>query len=435
MSVTFVRGSSPFGQGVRDIAVKDGVFVDPREIEGLPNVTVVEADGLVALPGFVDLHTHLRQPGMEHAETVASGSRAAALGGYTAVFAMANTSPVADTPERTDQVFRWGVEANFVDVRPVGAVTKGLGGVELAALAEMAAGAGGVTIFSDDGKCVFDPALMKRALELSAELGVVIAQHAQDPGATVGAVMNAGALAERLGLIGWPASAEETVIARDIELAQQTGGKLHVCHVSTAGSVEILKWAKARGVQVTAEVTPHHLMLTEDLVASTNPLFKVNPPLRTAEDTVAVRRALAEGVIDVVATDHAPHPAETKECAFSEASFGMMGLESALGVVRETLVETGLMNWSDVARVMSTRPAEIGQLPGYAQPLSIGAPAHLTLVAPDLPTPPPHGSLSSNNPYREMSLRGAIRHTFFHGRPTVTDGHLVEGHRGKGAER
>lgn len=435
MSVTFVRGSSPFGQGVRDIAVKDGVFVDPREIEGLPNVTVVEADGLVALPGFVDLHTHLRQPGMEHAETVASGSRAAALGGYTAVFAMANTSPVADTPERTDQVFRWGVEANFVDVRPVGAVTKGLDGVELAALAEMAAGAGGVTIFSDDGKCVFDPALMKRALEHSAELGVVIAQHAQDPGATVGAVMNAGALAERLGLIGWPASAEETVIARDIELAQQTGGKLHVCHVSTAGSVEILKWAKARGVQVTAEVTPHHLMLTEDLVASTNPLFKVNPPLRTAEDTVAVRRALAEGVIDVVATDHAPHPAETKECAFSEASFGMMGLESALGVVRETLVETGLMNWSDVARVMSTRPAEIGQLPGYAQPLSIGAPAHLTLVAPDLPTPPPHGSLSSNNPYREMSLRGAIRHTFFHGRPTVMDGHLVEGHRGKGAER
>lgn len=435
MSVTFVRGSSPFGQGVRDIAVKDGVFVDPREIEGLPNVTVVEADGLVALPGFVDLHTHLRQPGMEHAETVASGSRAAALGGYTAVFAMANTSPVADTPERTDQVFRWGVEANFVDVRPVGAVTKGLDGVELAALAEMAAGAGGVTIFSDDGKCVFDPALMKRALELSAELGVVIAQHAQDPGATVGAVMNAGALAERLGLIGWPASAEETVIARDIELAQQTGGKLHVCHVSTAGSVEILKWAKARGVQVTAEVTPHHLMLTEDLVASTNPLFKVNPPLRTAEDTVAVRRALAEGVIDVVATDHAPHPAETKECAFSEASFGMMGLESALGVVRETLVETGLMNWSDVARVMSTRPAEIGQLPGYAQPLSIGAPAHLTLVAPDLPTPPPHGSLSSNNPYREMSLRGAIRHTFFHGRPTVMDGHLVEGHLGKGTER
>lgn len=434
MSATLVKGSSSFGRGVRDIAIRGGVFVDPSEVEGAADLTVVEADGLVALPGFVDLHTHLRQPGMEHAETVASGSRAAALGGFTAVFAMANTNPVADTPERTDQVLRWGIEAGLVDVRPVGAVTTGLLGVELAALEEMSRGVAQVTMFSDDGKCVFDPVLMRRALELSADLGVVIAQHAQDPTTTVGAVMNAGELAARLSLVGWPSSAEESIIARDAQLAQDTGGTLHVCHLSTAGSVEVLRWAKGRGVHVTAEVTPHHLLLTEDLVESGNPLYKVNPPLRTKEDTLALRRALADGVIDVVATDHAPHPAETKECSFAEGSFGMLGLESALGVVRETLVETGLMDWSDIARVMSTKPAAIGKLPGYAKPLAVGQPAHLTLVDPDAPTPLPQGSLSSNNPYRGIALRGAVAHTFFRGTRTVANGNIVEQNTGEGAK-
>lgn len=427
MSAMLITAVSPLGAGITDLGIADGVFVDPGVLEGRRDVRVIEGRGLIALPGLVDLHTHLRQPGMEHAETVASGSAAAALGGYTAVFAMPNTEPVADTPDITDTVHQWGKEAGLVDVRPIGAVTKGQQGRELAPLSDLAGGMARVRVFSDDGHCVFDETLMREALTLSAELGVVIAQHAQDPLQTAGAVMNDGALAHKLGLVGWPAQAEESIVARDVRLAEETGGRLHVCHVSTAGSLNIIRQAKKQGLFVTAEVTPHHLMLTEELVESLDPLYKVNPPLRRREDTLALREGVADGTIDIVATDHAPHPDEKKKCSFNQGAFGMLGLETALGVVRETLIATGQLDWAGLARVMSTTPASIGQLAGYSNPLALGEPAHLTLVDPDSSTPAPHGSLSSNNPYRGMELRGAVVHTFFHGTHTVANGNIVQG--------
>jgi dihydroorotase len=414
--------------GRADLAIRGGRFVDAKELEGKKGTVLVDGTGLVALPGLVDLHTHLRQPGLEHAETILSGSQSAALGGFTAVHAMANTDPVADIPGITDAVARMGQEAGYVTVRPVGAITKGLAGEELSAMAAMAAGSGAVRVFSDDGKCVHDSLVMRRALEQAKALGAVVAQHAQDPRLTLDAQMNEGALSSRLGLVGWPAVAEESIIARDVLLAEYVGARLHVCHLSTAGSVDVIRWAKKRGIAVTAEVTPHHLLLTEDRVAGFDPLFKVNPPLRTSEDTIALREALAEGVIDIVATDHAPHPSESKECAFGEAAFGMLGLEMALPVVIETLVKPGLMGWSDVARVLSTTPAVIGSLTGYDTPLALGSEAHLTLVDPSVVALTPRGSLSSNNPYPENALPGRVMFTFHHGVATVADGELVEAH-------
>jgi dihydroorotase len=408
-----------------DLGIIDGVFVDPKSLEGAQGTVVIDASGLVALPGLVDLHTHLRQPGLEQAETILSGSQAAALGGFTAVHAMANTEPVADTPGITDAVARMGREAGYVTVRPVGAITQGLAGEELSAMAAMAASTGAVRVFSDDGKCVHDSLVMRRALEQAKALGAVVAQHAQDPRLTIAAQMTEGALSSRLGLVGWPAVAEESVIARDVLLAEYVGTRLHVCHLSTAGSVDVIRWAKKRGIAVTAEVTPHHLLLTEDLVGAFDPVFKVNPPLRTAEDTLALRAALADGIIDIVATDHAPHPSESKECAFGEAAFGMVGLEMALPVVIETLVNPGLLTWSDVARVFSTAPAAIGSLVGYDAPLAAGSPAHLTLVDPTAQALAPRGSLSSNNPYPENVLPGRVMFTFHHGRATVFHAELV----------
>jgi dihydroorotase len=422
MSAVVITGADIVGSGVRDIALSRGVFVDPEEIAGLKGTRVVDASGLVALPGLVDLHTHLRQPGGEQAETIESGSRAAALGGYTAVHAMANTHPVADTAEAVTRVWQWGQSAGLVDVRPVGAVTKRLAGTELSAMKDMANSPARVRVFSDDGKCVHDEDVMRKALSVAHELGAVVAQHAQDPHRTVGAQMNEGALAATLGLEGWPAVAEESIIARDAELAESLGARLHICHVSTAGSVEVIAWAKKRGIGITAEVTPHHLLLTEDLVASFDPLYKVNPPLRTQEDIVALREGLRSGVIDIVATDHAPHPAELKDCSFSEGAFGMLGLESALPVVNTTLVATGMLSWEDVARVMSVSPATIGQVEGYAEPFAMGQPGHVTLIDPSASTPVPHGSLSRNNPYRHTTLHGAVVHTFYRGAQTVSHG-------------
>lgn len=417
----------PSGE-LADLAIVDGYFADPKTVVGAKGTVVVNAGGLVALPGLVDLHTHLRQPGLEQAETILSGSQAAALGGFTAVHAMANTDPVADTPGVTDTVARLGRQAGYVTVRPVGAITKGLRGEELSAMAAMASGSGAVRVFSDDGKCVHDSLVMRRALEQAKALGAVVAQHAQDPRLTVDAQMNEGALSSRLGLVGWPGVAEESIIARDVLLAEYVGARLHVCHLSTAGSVDVIRWAKKRGIAVTAEVTPHHLLLTEDLVAGFDPLFKVNPPLRTTEDTLALRAALAEGIIDIVATDHAPHPSESKECAFGEAAFGMLGLEMALPVVIETLVKPGVMGWSDVARVLSSAPAAIGSLAGYDAPLAVGQPAHLTLVDPVATAMTPRGSLSQNNPYPENVLPGRVMFTFHHGMATVSGGQLVEPH-------
>lgn len=426
MTSYLIQGASLLGAKAADLGVLGGAFVDASEVAGLKKTRVIDATGLVALPGLVDLHTHVRQPGGEQAETVRTGSRAAALGGYTAVHAMANTSPVSDTAELVSAVARWGAEAGYVEVRPVGAVTKGLEGQELAPLGAMARSAAQVRVFSDDGKCVHDSSLMRRALQQARSLDAVIAQHAQDPGLTEGAQMNDGPLAAALGLAGWPAVAEESIIARDVLLAESVGARLHVCHVSTAGSIEVIRWAKARGISVTAEVTPHHLLLTEELVSTFDPLFKVNPPLRRQEDVLALREAVASGVIDIVATDHAPHPSEVKDCSFPEGAFGMLGLETALPVVLSTLVNPGMVSLKDVARFMSTTPAAIGRLEGYSSPFALGEPAHITLVDPTTEASEPRGSLSHNNPYRGRDLEGRVVHTMYRGNLTVTDGELVE---------
>jgi len=420
-----ITGASLLGKKPGDLGIRKGRFVAPSELKGTRGVVTIDASGLIALPGLVDLHTHLRQPGFEQSETVLSGSQAAALGGFTAVHAMANTDPVADNALVTNQVWMLGRRAGYVEVRPVGAVSRGLAGVELSAMAQMANSASQVRVFSDDGQCVSDSLLMLRALEYVATLGGVIAQHAQDPRLTIEAQMNEGSLAGRLGLTGWPAVAEESIIARDVLLAERTGARLHICHLSTAGSVDVVRWAKKRGIAVTAEVTPHHLLLTEDLLVSYDSAYKVNPPLRRSEDTFALREAVASGVIDIIATDHAPHPAEAKQCAFAEAAFGMLGLETALPVVVETLIKPGHIRWTDVARIFSTTPAKIGSLEGYEQPLGIGQPAHLVLVDPQKPALSPRASLSDNNPYRGMELPGRVLHTFYGGVATVDEGELA----------
>ena len=383
----------------------------------------------MALPGLVDLHTHLREPGREDAETVLTGSRAAALGGYTAILAMANTSPVTDTAEAAEHVLALGLAAGLVDVQPVGAVTRGLAGEELAELGLMHRSRAKVRVFSDDGRCVADPRVMRRALEYVRAFGGVVSQHSQDPhlaGST--ACCHEGELSGRLGLPGWPGIAEETVVARDVMLARHTNSRLHVAHVSTAGSVEVLRWAKAQGIDVTAEVTPHHLLLTTDLLAGYDPTYKVNPPLRPDEDVAALRDALADGTIDAVATDHAPHARHDKEHAFVDAAFGMVGLETALSVVSEVMVTSGAMTWADVARVMSQTPARIAGLAGQGGTLVAGQPAHVTLVDPAavvVVDKDRSASLSRNNPWHERKLTGAVVATVHAGTPTVLDGALA----------
>jgi dihydroorotase len=423
-----IRGASVLGQHTADILIVDGVI---REVGAVTSTAdrVIDANGLVALPGLVDLHTHLREPGGEGAETILSGSRAAAAGGFTTVHAMANTSPVADTAGLVERVADRGVEAGYVNVRPVGAVTRGLDGEQLADIGAMANSRARVTVFSDDGKCVGDALLMRRALEYVSTFGGVIAQHAQDPRLTVDAVVNEGAVSSELGLRGWPSVAEESIIARDVLLAEYVGARLHVCHLSTAGSIDVIRWAKKRGIAVTAEVTPHHLLLTDETARTYNPLFKVNPPLRTHEDTLALREAVADGTIDIVATDHAPHASATKDCTWHDASFGMVGLESALSVVQHTLVETGLVSWSDVARILSVAPARIGRVSGYDAPLTVGVPANLTLVDTAHREPWTRDRLrggSTNTPFTGLELPGRVMTTVYNGTVTVNDGQLVE---------
>jgi dihydroorotase len=420
-----IKGARPYGGDPADILIKDGRIAAIGESVSATGADVVEAAGLIALPGLVDLHTHLREPGREDAETVETGSRAAALGGFTAVHAMANTDPVADTAGVVEQVWRLGEQAGLVDVVPVGAVTVGLKGERLAELGAMADSAARVRVFSDDGHCVSDPALMRRALEYVKALDGVVAQHAEEPRLTAGAQMHEGDRSARLGLTGWPAAAEEAIIARDVLLAGHVGARLHVCHVSTAGSVEILRWAKGRGVQVTAEVTPHHLLLTDACAESYDPVFKVNPPLRTDEDVAALRAGLADGTIDAVATDHAPHAVEDKESEWSQARPGMLGLEQALSVVVETMVETGLLDWAGVADRMSVRPAAIGRLAGHGRPLAPGEPANLLLLDPATRAtvdPATLASRSRNSPYAGRELPGRLVTTFLRGVPTVLDG-------------
>lgn len=427
-----LRGVAPLGGEPTDLLLAGGVIAatgaDAAREAG--DARVLDAGGLVALPGLVDLHTHLREPGREDAETVATGSRAAALGGFTAVHAMANTSPTADTAGVVEQVWRLGQAAGLVDVVPVGAVTLGLRGEQLAELGAMAHSAARVRVFSDDGMCVHDPVLMRRALEYVKAFDGVVAQHAQEPRLTREAQMHEGVVSAEVGLAGWPAVAEESIIARDVLLAQHVGSRLHVLHVSTAGSVEIIRWAKARGIQVTAEATPHHLTLTDDLARTYDPLYKVNPPLRTAEDVEALRAGLADGTIDTVGTDHAPHTREDKDCEWAAAAFGMTGLETALGLVSTAMVATGRMTWADVARVMSVAPARIGRIDAtHGRPLAVGEPANLTLVDPSarwVVDPATHASTSRNSPYPGMELTGRVVATFLRGRATVLDGALVE---------
>ena len=436
MGAIVLRGGAPYGLAPHDIVVEDGVITemtpsnqsgsDALDAEGVE--LELDASGCTVIPGLVDLHTHLREPGREDAETIATGSQAAAMGGFTCVHAMANTSPVADTAGVVEQVWRRGVEAGIVDVRPVGAVTVGLKGEQLAELGAMASSAASVRVFSDDGLCVHDPLLMRRALEYVKTFDGVVAQHAQDPRLTEAAQMNEGALSARLGLAGWPAVAEEAIIARDVLLAEHVGSRLHVCHVSTAGSVEVIRWAKARGIPVTAEVTPHHLLLTEELVESFNPVYKVNPPLRRAEDVHALREAVVEGTIDIIATDHAPHPREHKDCEWAAAAMGMVGLETALGIAVEVFIGSGLLTWRDIADRMSTIPARIGQVPDQGMPIAPGSAANITVWDPSAQGPLEVDALvgkSGNSPYLGRRMPGTVRHVLFRGRPSVVDGALA----------
>jgi dihydroorotase len=397
-----------------DIEVSDGV------IAGIEPSADSEP-ALIALPGLVDLHTHLREPGREDAETVRTGSMAAAQGGYTCVHAMANTDPVADTAGVVEQVWRLGRDAGYCDVQPIGAVTVGLAGERLAELGAMADSVARVRVFSDDGKCVSDAVLMRRALEYVKAFDGVVAQHAQEPRLTEGAQMNEGQLSGELGLTGWPAVAEEAIIARDVLLADHVGSRLHVCHLSTRGSVEIVRWAKGRGINVTAEVTPHHLLLTDDLVRTYDPIFKVNPPLRSADDVEAVREGLADGTIDIVATDHAPHPMEDKECEWDAAAFGMLGLETALSIVQQTMIDTGRLTWTQVADRMSTKPAEIGRVSDHGRPLAVGEPANVVVFDPTatrIVDPADTASLSRNTPYAGLKLPGRVVATYLRGKKT-----------------
>jgi dihydroorotase len=422
-----IRGAA-LADGTRtDVRIDGGAIVATGALGAVAGERTIDADGLLLLPGFVDLHTHLRQPGGEGAETVLTGSRAAAAGGYTAVHAMPNTTPAADSPGVVEQVAALGEEAGYVDVRPIGAVSKGREGKELAELVAMARSRARVRIFSDDGSCVADPLLMRRALEYVRIVDGVVAQHAEEPRLTAGAQLHDGAVAADLGLKGWPAVAEEAIIARDALLAESTDSRLHVCHVSTAGSVEVLRWAKGRGIRITAEVTPHHLWLTDESARGYDARYKVNPPLRTAEDVAVLRAALADGTIDAVATDHAPHPAEAKRSEWSAAAMGMVGLETAVLVVQAAMVETGLLGWPEVERAMSRRPAEIAGLVDAARPIAEGRSADLVLLDPaarrrfavaDL------AGRSTNSPFLGQDLPGRVIATFFRGTPTVLDGAL-----------
>ncbi|UXA10531.1 dihydroorotase [Mycobacterium sp. SMC-8] len=413
-----------YGEGEPvDVLVRDGQIADIGQ--DLTADELIDCDGQILLPGFVDLHTHLREPGREYAEDIETGSAAAALGGYTAVFAMANTDPVADSVVVTDHVWHRGQQVGLVDVHPVGAVTVGLGGKQLTEMGLMAAGAGGVRMFSDDGVCVDDPLVMRRALEYASGLGVLIAQHAEEPRLTVGAVAHEGPNAARLGLAGWPRAAEESIVARDALLARDAGARVHICHASTAGSVELVRWAKEQGIAITAEVTPHHLLLDDTRLQTYDGRNRVNPPLREASDAVALRQALAEGVIDCVATDHAPHAEHEKMCEFANARPGMLGLQTALSVVVETMVDPGLITWRDVARVMSEAPARIVGLPDQGRPLEVGEPANLTVVDPAARWTvkgPDLASRSDNTPYQDMELPAVVTATLLRGKITARDG-------------
>lgn len=416
-----IKSVSILGDEPVDIFIEEGTIVEINKNIAQTSIETIESNGYVAMPGFVDLHTHLREPGRENSETIATGSLAAARGGYTAVSAMANTLPVADTAAIVEQVAAIGRGVGLVDVFPIGAVTKGLAGEHLADLGSMAHSKAQVRIFSDDGNCVSDPLLMRRALEYVKQFDGTIAQHAQDPRLTEGAQMNEGVVASTLGLKGWPAVAEESIIARDILLANMVGAKLHICHVTTAGGVEIIRWAKSQGMRVTAEVTPHHLLLTDESATSYDPIYKVNPPLRTSRDVDALRQGLVDGTIDVIGTDHAPHPVESKECEWESAAFGMVGLETAFPILYSTLIAPGAITWQRASEIMSTKAAAIGGYTNHGRTIEVGAPANLTLVDPAGVMRVDRAQLASkskNTPFHGMEFQGSVAATVFNGHLT-----------------
>ncbi len=415
-------------ESIVDVVIKDGKICEIGN--GLNNGEKIDADKNLLIPGLVDLHTHLREPGREDSETVATGSMAAAKGGFTAISAMANTFPVADTAGVVEQVYRLGQEAGFCDVFPIGAVTQGLAGKSLAELGAMANSKAKVRIFSDDGKCVSDPLLMRRALEYVKTFNGIIAQHAQEPALTVDSQMNEGIMSSKLGLTGWPAVAEEAIIARDILLAEHVGSRLHICHLTTAGGVELVRFAKSRGINVTAEVTPHHLLLTDDLVSNYDPVLKVNPPLRTEKDVLALRKGLADGTIDIVGTDHAPHPIEDKDCEWQSAAFGMVGLETALSVVVKAMIDTKLMNWTDLVDRMSIAPARIAGYANHGQSIKEGASANLTIIDTQARWTVDRNRLASkskNTPFEGMQLSAQVLHTFLNGKQILKNGEIMNG--------
>lgn len=430
MSDLVIKNVRPYGEGEPvDVLVRAGVIAEiAAGLDTPEGAEVIEGTGRILLPGFVDLHTHLREPGREDTETIETGSAAAALGGYTAVFAMANTNPVADSVVVTDHVWRRGREVGLVDVYPVGAVTVGLAGKQLAEMGTMAAGVGQVRMFSDDGHCVYDPLIMRRALEYATSLGVLIAQHAEEPRLTAGAVAHEGPTAARLGLAGWPRAAEESIVARDALLARDAGARVHICHASTAGTVELVRWAKSQGISITAEVTPHHLLLDDSRLETYDAVNKVNPPLRESSDAAALRQALADGIIDCVATDHAPHAEQDKCCEFAQARPGMLGLETALSIIVATMVEPGLLDWRGVAKVMSERPAQIVGLDEHGRPIAVGEPANLTLIDPDARWTvrgAELASISNNTPFEDMTFPAEVTATVLRGRVTARDGKAV----------
>ncbi|WP_122820526.1 dihydroorotase [Varibaculum vaginae] len=430
MSAIVFRGAKILGEAPADIWVEDELI---RQVgTDLPltagsGIKEIDACGLVALPGLVDLHTHLREPGGCDAETVDTGTAAAAKGGYTCVFAMANTTPTQDCPAVVEQVLDLGRHAGRVEVHPVGAVTKNLAGKELSDLRGMHTSRAEVNVFSDDGKCVFDPLLMRQALEIIRDFDGVIAQHSQEPRLTADSQMNESYLAEELGLKGWPTVAEEMIIARDILLSLYLDVRVHVCHLSSATAVELVRWGKSQGARISAEATPHHLFLTQEEVRGRDPLFKVNPPLRSKEDVAALRAGLADGTIDLVGTDHAPHPRRLKDCDFECGAFGMIGLETALAVVATAMVQSGKMTWRDLARVMSVTPAKIGKAKQQGEEIAPGSAANLCFVSPDATWQvcrETQASRSDNTPFVGKELVGLICHTMYRGKLTVLSGQL-----------
>ena len=422
-----IKNARMLDGAIVDVEISNGLIKNIGS--GLNNGEILDAEKNLLIPGLVDLHTHLREPGREDSETVATGSAAAAKGGFTAISAMANTFPVADTAGVVEQVYRLGKEAGLCDVFPIGAVTQGLNGNKLAELGAMANSKAQVRIFSDDGKCVSDPLLMRRALEYVKTFNGIIAQHAQEPALTVGSQMNEGIVSSKLGLAGWPAVAEEAIIARDILLAEHVGSRLHICHLTTAGGVDLVRFAKARGIQVTAEVTPHHLLLTDDLVSNYDPVFKVNPPLRTQSDVIALRKGLADGTIDIVGTDHAPHPTEDKDCEWQSAAFGMVGLETALSVVVKSMIDTKLMDWQTLVNRMSIAPAKIAGYSKHGQDVAKGSSANLTIVDTSANWIVDRNTLASkskNTPFQGMTLPAQVLHTFLNGELVLRDSKIIK---------